>query len=186
MNYVCVYCGSADGSRGDVGATAVALGSALAAHGLGLVYGGARAGLMGRLADSALEAGAPVVGVMPRQFQRYEVEHPGLTELHWADTLWERKRLMTERADGFVVLPGGFGTLDEALEAVNLRQVKAHQKPIVFINNDGFFDHLLALCQTLRDWGYTYAATHELFTCASTAEEAIGNLQREWSATGHG
>jgi hypothetical protein len=137
---------------------------------------------MGQLADSALQAGAPVVGVMPRQFQRYEVEHRTLTELHWAETLWERKQLMAERAHGFVVLPGGFGTLDEALEVIHLKQVKAHDKPIVFLDTDGFFEQFLGFCQTLQDRGFTYAKTEELFTCASTADEAIDKLLQEWGA----
>ena len=119
--YVCVYCGASDGRSAAFGAAASALGEAIASHGLGVVYGGAKVGLMGRLADGALSRGGSVVGVMPRPLQRYEVAHLGLLELEWTDDLRARKHRMEERAEAFVVLPGGIGTLEEALEILTSR-----------------------------------------------------------------
>lgn len=181
MRYVCVYCGSADGTRSAHAESASALGAAIGANGLGLVYGGAHAGLMGRLADSALANGAPVIGVMPKQLARYEVEHRSLTELHWAESLHDRKHRMAERADAFVVLPGGFGTLDEALEIVNMKQLKAHAKPIVFVNIEGVYEHLFKLFDALTEHGFAYASSRELCTVVPTADAAIAALQAHWN-----
>lgn len=181
MRYVCVYCGSADGARNAHAETASALGAAIGRHELGLVYGGARAGLMGRLADSALANGAPVIGVMPRQLARYEVEHRSLTELQWADSMHDRKHRMAVLADAFIVLPGGFGTLDEALEIVNMKQLKAHAKPIVFVNVEGFYEHLFKLFDALTEHGFAYGAARDLCSVVPTAEAAVAALRAHWS-----
>ena len=162
MKFVCVYCGSANGTRPAHMTAATALGDQLAACGLGVVFGGARVGLMGCLADAALARGGAVVGVMPRQLARYEVEHLELTELIWTEDLHERKRVMAERADAFVVLPGGFGTLDEALETIHMKQLSAHDKPIVLLDIEGFFAPLTGLFEAVAEHGFGYASADEL------------------------
>jgi uncharacterized protein (TIGR00730 family) len=141
---VCVFCGSSSGARPAYAEAARALAGALARRGLTLVYGGASRGLMGTLADAALAAGVPVVGVIPRALARAEIAHAGLTELAIVDSLYERKRLMFERADAFVTLPGGFGTLDELAEALTMSQLGLHAKPCGLLDVDGFFDPLIA------------------------------------------
>jgi uncharacterized protein (TIGR00730 family) len=136
--------------------------------------------MMGRLADAALARGGRVVGVMPTQLKHYEVEHLGLTELVWTDGLHDRKRVMAERSDAFVVLPGGFGTLDEALETINNRQLKAHQKPIVLVDAEGFFTHLLALFDTLTDHGFAFAASRDLCRVVGGARDVVPALCEAW------
>jgi uncharacterized protein (TIGR00730 family) len=143
VKHVCVFCGSSDGARPAYLDAAIALGAGLGARGFGLVYGGANSGLMGAVADAALAAGAPVIGVLPSVLKDREVAHLGLTELHYVDTMHERKALMAERANAFVALPGGFGTLDEFLEVLTWGQLGIHAKPCVLVNTQGYFDRLL-------------------------------------------
>jgi hypothetical protein len=176
MKSVCVYCGSASGVYEEHMSSASSLGAALAERGLQLVYGGAKVGLMGAVADGALSKGGRVVGVMPRGLQRYEVEHRGLSELIWTADLHERKREMAERADGFVVLPGGFGTLEEALEVISWKQLRMFDKPIVLLNTRGFFQPLVALAESVVQHGFAYARAEALFTVVSQVEDILPAL----------
>jgi len=140
---VCVFCGARTGNRASYREAAVHFGRRLGARGLGLVYGGAQVGLMGALADAALEAGAQVTGVLPEALSSVEVAHPGLTELLLTDGLHARKAQMAARASAFVALPGGFGTLDEFFEALTWRQLGLHQRPVGLLDVDGYFTPLL-------------------------------------------
>ncbi|GAB2851163.1 LOG family protein [Lentzea nigeriaca] len=139
-----VFCGSSAGRvrylevAGEVGRT-------LARRGIEVVYGGGRVGAMGAVADGALDAGGSVVGVIPESMVAWEIAHDGLTELHVVDTMHERKALMADLADGFVVLPGGAGTMDEFFEIWTWAQLELHAKPIGLLNVDGFYDPLLAM-----------------------------------------
>jgi uncharacterized protein (TIGR00730 family) len=151
---VCVFCGSAAGSRPAYLEVARELGRSLAEVGVGVVYGGASIGLMGELADSALASGGEVIGVIPRSLLAREIAHAGLTELHVVDTMHERKALMAELSDAIVALPGGAGTLDELFETLTWRQLGLHAKPIVLLDVDGFFDPLLALADHLVAEGF--------------------------------
>jgi uncharacterized protein (TIGR00730 family) len=144
MKSVCVYCGSATGARPHYLAAARLVGETLAARGLELVYGGARIGMMGAMADAALARGGRVYGVLPKALFETEIAHTGLTEFHVASSLHERKALMAARADAFIALPGGFGTLDEIFEALTWTQVGVHEKPCGLLNVEGFFDSLIA------------------------------------------
>ena len=168
---ICVFCGSAPGVHAEHMGAATALGTLLAERGLQLVYGGARAGLMGAVADAALARGGRVVGVMPRELQKYEVAHQGLTELLWTEDLHERKRRMAERSDAFVVLPGGYGTLEEALEIISWKQMRLHDKPILLLDTLGFFQPLVTLADAVAKHGFAYAPAHALFTLVSRPEE---------------
>jgi uncharacterized protein (TIGR00730 family) len=170
---VCIFCGSSDGARDAYRVDALRLGQYLGERGFGLVYGGASVGLMGRAADAALAAGAPVVGVLPAVLRSSEVAHPGLTELHYVDTMHARKALMAERADAFVALPGGYGTLDELMEILTWAQLGIHKKPCVLVNTLGFFDGLLTFLDHAVQEGFLRVGNRELVRVVANADEAV-------------
>src|SRR6202041_4053946 len=141
---VCVFCGSSPGVKQESRPEAVALGRLLGEAGIGLVYGGAHAGLMGMLADSALANGSEVLGVIPHTLAGIEVAHQHLSKLVLVETMHERKALMAQEADAFVALPGGFGTLDEFFEILTWAQLGIHTKPCLLVNTTGHYDQLLS------------------------------------------
>jgi uncharacterized protein (TIGR00730 family) len=152
------------------------LGAALAAHGLGLVYGGSSVGLMGELADAALAAGGEVIGVIPRALFRREVAHSGLTELREMGSMHERKALMNELADGFIALPGGFGTLDELFEVITWAQIGLHAKPIGLLDVRGFFEPLLTYLRHVAQEGFIPLANLELLLRAETPAALLDQI----------
>ena len=154
-------------------AEASALGRAIAAAGLGLVYGGASVGLMGAVADAALTGGAEVVGVLPEILSGSEIAHRGLTRLEMVPTMHERKARMAKLADAFLMLPGGYGTLDEMMEIVTWKQLRLHAKPCVLINTAGYWNGLLAFLDRSVEAGFLKAENRRLLEIAATAEEAI-------------
>lgn len=141
---LCVYCGSRPGHDPALAATAAHIGGWIGRHGGRLVYGGGHAGLMGVVADATLAAGGQVLGVIPRALLERECAHHGCTELRVVDTMHQRKRLMAENADAFVALPGGIGTLEELFETWTWRQLGYHDKPLGLLNQNGYYDALLA------------------------------------------
>lgn len=145
MKRICVFCGSGLGARPEFAAAAREMGREIVRRGLGLVYGGGRVGLMGVIADAALEAGGSVIGVIPRAFSTKELAHEGLTELRVVATMHERKALMAEFSDAFVAIPGGLGTLEEFCEVLTWAQLGIHAKPCGLLNVEGYYDSLLAL-----------------------------------------
>lgn len=149
MRSICVYCGSSPGADPVFMASARALGRAIAETGRQLVYGGAKVGLMGALADSALAAGGKVIGVVPRALVAKDVAHAGLTELRVVSTMHERKAMMAELADAFIALPGGLGTLEEFFEMWTWAQLGFHQKPLGLLGGAGFFGPLLQFLDNL-------------------------------------
>ena len=144
MGRICVFCGSSPGRSPAYTEAAIELGQTLVARGLGLVYGGASVGLMGKLADTVLEAGGEVIGVIPDSLLRYEVTHEGLPDLRVVGSMAERKTLMAELSDGFISLPGGTGTLDEMFEMLTWSQLGDHDKPSGLLDVEGFYSHLIA------------------------------------------
>ena len=168
-----VYCGSANGNDGVFLAEAVALGEAIGAAGLGLVYGGASVGLMGAVADAALAGGAEVIGVLPEVLAGREIAHEGLTRLELVPTMHERKARMAELADAFLILPGGYGTLDELMEAATWAQLRLHAKPCVLINTAGYWDGLLAFLDATVAAGFLKAENRALMLVAGNAREAL-------------
>ena len=140
---ICVYCGSRHGRQFAYTAAARALGAAIGSRGWQLVYGGGKVGLMGEVADATLAAGGRVVGVIPESLQKLEVGHTGLDELHVVPTMHVRKQMMAERADLFIALPGGIGTLEELYEVWTWRQLGYHDQPIGLLNTAGYYDALL-------------------------------------------
>jgi uncharacterized protein (TIGR00730 family) len=151
MNSVCVYCGSNSGSRPAYTERAIALGTHIAREGLALVYGGGNVGLMGIVADAALEAGGEVIGVIPEQLVAWEVAHRGLTRLEIVANMHERKARMFDLSDAFVALPGGFGTLDEMFEMLTWRQLGLGDRPCAFLDVEGFYAPLAAMLDRMVD-----------------------------------
>ena len=141
---LCVYCGSSLGNRPEILESARVLGMELARRDITLIYGGGKVGIMGVIADAVLSSGGQVLGVITQFLDSKEVGHNDLTELHIVDSMHERKALMAELADGFIALPGGFGTLDELFEILTWRQLELHRKPCGLLNSEGYFDQLLA------------------------------------------
>lgn len=144
MRRVCVYCGSSSGVLPEYSAAARELADVLVRHELELVYGGADKGIMGVLADAMLEHGGKVHGVIPKMLTDKEIAHQGLTELHVVASMHERKTMMAALSDGFIALPGGYGTLEEIIEIITWGQLRFHDKPCGLLNVKGYFDHLLA------------------------------------------
>ena len=144
MRRICVYCGSSPGRRPIYARAAKELAGVLVRHELELVYGGADKGIMGVIADAVLEQGGKVHGVIPQMLLEKEIAHQGLTELHVVASMHARKTMMAALSDGFIALPGGFGTLEEIIEIVTWGQLHFHDKPCGLLNVEGYFDHLLA------------------------------------------
>jgi uncharacterized protein (TIGR00730 family) len=151
MRSICVYCGSNAGNKPIYAERAIALGNRIAKEGLALVYGGGNVGLMGIVADAVLEGGGEVVGVIPSQLVDWEVAHRGLTRLEVVANMHERKARMFDLADGFVALPGGFGTLDEMFEMLTWRQLGIGDKPCAFLDVDGFYTPLMTMLDRMVD-----------------------------------
>jgi uncharacterized protein (TIGR00730 family) len=145
---VCVYCGSRSGLNAEFASAAQQVGKWIGQHDGQLVYGGGKSGLMGLVADAALAAGASVVGVIPKALVDKECAHMGCTELHVVDTMHDRKRMMAERADTFLALPGGIGTLEELFEVWTWRQLGYHDQPIGLLNTAGYYDLLLGFLES--------------------------------------
>ncbi len=173
---VAVFCASADGANPLYRSTAEALGRALATRGIGLVYGGAKVGLMQAVADATLEAGGRVVGVIPEVLVDLEVAHQGLTELHVTSTMHTRKELIGNRSDAFVVLPGGFGTLEELFEVLAWQTLKLHHKQIVLLNTLGFYDSMLAFLDHSLSEGMMTRKKRDILLVANTVDEVFSRL----------
>ena len=171
---VAVYCGSASGTDPAFLVEAVAVGKAIAAAGLGVVYGGASVGLMGAMADAALAGGAEVIGVLPEILTGSEIAHTGLTRLEVVPTMHERKALMVKLADAFLILPGGYGTLDEMMEIVTWKQLRLHAKPCILINTAGYWNGLLEFLDHAVEAGFLKPENRSLLQVARDAEEAVG------------
>lgn len=173
---VAVYCGSANGTDPAFLAEARALGTAIAGAGMGMVYGGAGVGLMGAVADAALAGGAEVIGVLPEVLSGSEIAHGGLTRLEVVKTMHARKARMVHLADAFLILPGGYGTLDELMEIVTWKQLRLHAKPCVLINTAGYWNGLLEFLDTAVASGFLKAENRKLLDVAKDADEALGRI----------
>jgi len=154
LKSLAVYCGSATPADSIYIETARLVGRTLAERGIGLVYGGGRLGLMGAVADAALEAGGSVIGVIPEALQSAEVTHRGCTEIHVVPGMHERKRMFTDLSDGFLTIPGGVGTMDELWEAISWAQLGYHTKPVGVLNVAGFYDKLIEFNQHMIEVGF--------------------------------
>jgi len=173
MPSVCVFCGSSNAVSDVFLEAARQTGQALARMGWTVVYGGARNGLMGALADAALAAGGQVTGVIPKRLVEREVAHKELSKLHVVGTLQERKALMARLSDGFLTLPGGFGTLDELFEVLTWAMLRVHDKPCVLVNTDGFYDDLLAFTRRAGAAGFIPEESGRRLLVAPDPESAL-------------
>jgi uncharacterized protein (TIGR00730 family) len=178
MRSLCVFCGSSVGAPADYRLTAQALGAAIARRGWRLVYGGGHVGLMGVVADAALAAGGEVVGVIPAALAARELAHGGLSQLHVVETMHARKALMAEQSDGFVALPGGFGTLDELCEVVTWAQLGIHAKPCALLDVAGYFSSLIAFFDQAVAAGFVSAAHRKLLLAETDPERLLDTLAR--------
>ena len=171
-----VYCGSATPEDPRYIERAHHVGITLAQRGIGVVYGGGKAGLMGAVASAALEAGGEVIGVIPQALVDMEVANPDCTELHVVDTMHQRKQAFTDLSDGFVTLPGGVGTLDELWEAVSWAQLGYHAKPVGLLNALGYFDGLVAFNRHMADTGFVRQAHRDIVIVGETMEELLDKM----------
>lgn len=177
MKSIAVFCGSAMGNSKNFKEQAQALGESIANRGITLVYGGGRAGLMGVVADSALNAGGTVIGVIPQNLVDAELAHPLLTELHVVKNMHERKTKMSDLADAFIALPGGVGTLEEIFEQLTWGQLGLHQKPCAFLNIHGFYDELLNFLMKTTEAGFTQPRFTDALIFSSSIEEVLDAVE---------
>jgi uncharacterized protein (TIGR00730 family) len=178
MKRICVYCGSSSGARRAYADAAQALGRALVRRGLGLVYGGSNVGLMATLADTVLAQGGEVIGVIPEPLVAKEVAHAGLTDLRIVRSMHERKALMAELADGFIAMPGGFGTLEEFSEIVTWIQLGLHRKPCGLLNVEGYYDGLLAFLNHAVAEGFIHSDYRAVVLTDTEADGLLEKIQR--------
>lgn len=182
MKLLCVYCSSSDRIDPKYAVMAEELGRAMVARGWGLVYGGGKTGLMGAVARGTKAAGGRVVGVIPEFMKARELAFDEADELVTVVTMRERKLLMEARADAFVTLPGGWGTLEEIMEILTLRQLDVVKKPCVFLNQDGFYDDLLRLFDRMMTERFFKPSNMDLFRVATTVEEVFAEIENGRSA----
>jgi hypothetical protein len=175
---ICVFCGASSGRFPAYAAAARSVGTALAGRGIGLVYGGGRVGLMGVVADAALAGGGEVIGVIPQELVDRELAHAGLTELHVVGSLHERKARMAEMADGFIALPGGFGTLDELFEQLTWSQLGLHSKPIGLFDVEDYWRPLIALARHATEEGFVRESDLAAIAVGGDPEGLLDRLER--------
>ena len=173
MRRLCVFCGSAAGTKPEYLAAAQELGLAMAAEKIELVYGGGRVGLMGAVADSVLKAGGTVIGIMPERLAAKEIAHHGLTELHIVKSMHERKAAMAEMSDGFVAMPGGFGTIEEFCEVLTWSQLGFQKKACGLLNVLGFYDNLIKLFDDMTEQQFVAPVHRELVLVSDNPKEMI-------------
>ncbi len=175
MQRICVYCGSNSGARDDYANAARELAEVLVRHEFELVYGGAAVGIMGVIATRVLELGGTVHGVIPKMLMEKEIAHPNLSELHVVASMHERKSMMAMLSDGFIAMPGGFGTLEEMIEILTWGQLQVHDKPCGLLNVRGYFNHLLKYFDHAVDEGFLRPENREMLLHDS---EPVGLVQQ--------
>jgi len=176
MKRITVFCGSSSGSDDKYISQAFLLGQTLAKQNIELVYGGAKVGLMGAVADGVLNEGGRVIGVMPEFLKSVEIAHEGLTELIWVGSMHERKTRMNELCDGVIALPGGFGTLEEFFEMLTWAQLGLHKKPVAILNIDGFYDPLMELICTMVKKGFLKEANSKMILISDNIDELLCHM----------
>lgn len=177
MKRITVFCGSSCGTDKIFEMQAHELGKTLAKYNIEVVYGGARVGLMGAIANGALENNGRVIGVLPGFLKKVEVTHENLTELIVVETMHQRKRKMNELSDGFITLPGGFGTLEEFFEMLTWAQLGLHKKPVAVLNISGYYDELLSLIQQMVNKGFLKAANKDMLMVSDDIEGLLEKMR---------
>ena len=177
MKRITVFCGSSSGTEEIYTSQATLLGETLAKRNIELVYGGAKVGLMGAVADGVLNAGGKAIGVLPNFLGSKEIAHPQLTELILVETMHERKTKMNDLCDGVIALPGGFGTLDELFEMLTWGQLGLHKKPIAILNVDGYYDALIIFVQTMTDKGLLKEVNQQMLLVSDTIDDLLEKME---------
>ena len=177
LNALCVYCGSSAGTDPEIIKQATLLGKTLAERDITLVYGAAKIGIMGAIAQGSLDHKGKVVGVIPEFLKIKEVVHTGLTELIVNETMHERKMELQERSDGFITLPGGFGTMEELFEVLTWSQLALHQKPVGMLNVNGFYDDLLSALRNMVDKGFLKQENYDILLVDTTVEGLLDQME---------
>jgi len=177
MQSICIYCGSSKGNNPMYAKVARETGAFFASKGIKIIYGAGNVGLMGEVADGALEAGGEVIGVIPEFLKKWEVCHTGLTDLHVFETMHQRKSFMAEISDGFLALPGGFGTLDELFEIMTWKQLNLHQKPIGVLNVNGYFDNALRQIDTMVEEGFLKSENRDFLKIDTSIERLLEKMK---------
>ncbi len=178
MRRICVYCGSSTGESAVYASAARELAEVLVRHDIELVYGGASRGMMGIIADAMLESEGTVHGVIPRMLVEKEVAHPNLSEMHIVTSMHERKSMMAALSDGFIAMPGGFGTLEEIIEILTWGQLQFHDKPCGLLNVRGYFDHLLAFLDHAQEQGFVKAQNRRMLLCDADPAALVRKFER--------
>jgi uncharacterized protein (TIGR00730 family) len=177
MNSIVVFCGSSEGNDPDILSSAYELGQTLATRNVTLVYGAAKIGVMGKLAQGALDYKGKVIGIIPDFLKIKEVYHTGLTELIVTDNMHERKLKMHELSDGIITLPGGYGTLEELFEIITWAQLGLHQKPIGILNTNGFYDDLLKMIRKMVDQGFLKVENYEMLLIDDSVDGLLEQMK---------
>lgn len=178
MPRICVYCGSNPGSRPVYAEAAESLADVLVRHEFELVYGGSDKGIMGVLANAVLELGGKVHGVIPQMLMDKEIAHQGITELHVVASMHARKTMMAALSDGFIAMPGGYGTLEEIIEIVTWGQLRFHDKPCGLLNIDGYFDHLIAYLDHANNEGFLRTENREMLLVDANPAALVRQFER--------
>jgi len=176
MNSIAVYCGSSIGKDGIYREAAARLGRTLARKDIEIIYGGGKIGLMGIIADAALQAGGRVTGVIPGFLAELELAHGQLTRLITVETMHQRKAVINEMSDGVIALPGGFGTLDELFEMLTWGQLGLHDKPVGLLNTNGFYDHMLSLVSSMVAEGFLKEINRDMLLVYSDIDELLEKM----------
>jgi len=177
MKRITVFCASSFGTEKIYEEQAILVGKALAEQDIELVYGGANVGLMGAVADGALNAGGKVIGVLPNFLRSKEIAHLGLTELVLVESMHERKTKMNDLCDGVIALPGGFGTLEELFEMLTWAQLGLHKKPIAILNINGFYDSLIVLLQTMTEKGLLKEVNQKMLLVSDSIDDLLEKMR---------
>ena len=177
---VTVFCGSKSGNQSGFTNQAIELGNALGENGIQLVYGGGGKGIMGAIADAVLAKNGKVVGIIPRLLLEWEAQHQGLTELIVTETMHDRKKILFEKADVAIILPGGMGTMDELFEMLTWNNLNIHQKKVIVLNWEGYYSPLIAMMEHMHNEGFMYDDWRNRITVAKDAEAVMQTIQA-WS-----
>ncbi|MFP4519232.1 MAG: TIGR00730 family Rossman fold protein [Oceanicaulis sp.] len=177
LTSICVYCGSNTGAAAEYRSAAKAMGEALAARGIKLVYGGGQVGLMGVLADACVDAGGEVIGVIPDFLHQKEIAHPRVQDMRIVTSMHERKLMMAEESDAFIAMPGGLGTMEELFEVWTWSQLGRHEKPVGVLNVNGYYDGLMDFLDHMRGEGFVEAKHRGMLKCAETPDAIVDALE---------
>lgn len=177
LKNICVFCGSSDGNDTKITAAAIELAQLFVQRDISLVYGAAKIGIMGTLAEHMLKSKGNVIGIIPQFLKKKEVVHLGLSELVTTENMHDRKLLMQQRSDGFIAMPGGFGTLEELFEIITWLQLGLHAKPIGLLNTNGFYDALLELIENMVRRGFLSMENYELLLVDSSPEGLLKKME---------